>query len=66
MASGEGRVLVIRVWIETDRSPSFRARVVSVSPDGDVVDLVGVTTSAEVVERWLRSWLSETTSPPAG
>jgi hypothetical protein len=56
-------VLVIRVWIEEDRSPSFRARVVTVSPDGERVDLVGVTTSADVVERWLRSWLADTTSP---
>lgn len=66
MASGEGRVLVIRVWAEPDRSPSFRARVVSVAPDGDSVELIGVTTSAGVVERWLRSWLAETASPPAG
>jgi hypothetical protein len=63
MASGEARVLVIRVWTETNRSPSFRARVVTVSPDGERVELVGVTTSADVVERWLRSWLSDTRSP---
>jgi hypothetical protein len=64
MASDEARVLVIRVWREPDRSPSFRARVVSVTPDGDRVEYIGVTTSAEVVERWLRSWLVEA-PPPA-
>jgi hypothetical protein len=64
MAQAQGRVLVIRVWTETDRSPAFRARVVSVSADGERVELVGVTTSAETVEGWLRSWLEEA-SPPA-
>jgi hypothetical protein len=64
MTQAQGRVLVIRVWSETDRSPAFRARVVSVSPDGDRVELVGVTTSSETVERWLRSWL-EQPEPPA-
>jgi hypothetical protein len=63
VAQAQGRVLVIRVWTETDRSPAFRARVVSVSSDGERVELVGVTTSVESVERWLRSWLEEPAAP---
>lgn len=55
--------MVIRVWSEPGRVPSFRARVVSFGPAGDPVDHVGVTTSADVVEDWLRTWLEEAASP---
>ncbi len=64
MASGHERVMVIRVWKEPGREPSFRARVVSLGPPGEPVEHVGVTTSIDVVEHWLRSWLDGTMRPP--
>lgn len=62
--AGHERVMVIRVWTEPGRIPSFRARVVSLGPPDEPVDHVGVTTSAEVVEDWVRSWLEEAGDPP--
>lgn len=64
MASGHERVMVIRVWSEPGRVPSFRARVVSLGPPGEPVEHVGVTTSVDVVEHWLRTWLDDTGRPP--
>jgi hypothetical protein len=59
MASGHERVLVIRVWCEPGRDPSFRGRVVSFDRPGEPAEHLGVTTSPEVVETWVRRWLRE-------
>ena len=63
MASGLERVLVIRVWDEPGREPSFRARVVALGPPGTPVEQFGVTTSPEIVEGWLRAWLADIAGP---
>lgn len=59
MATGPERVMVIRVWKEPGREPALRARVVALGLPGTPLEHFGVTTSTEVVEEWLRSWLRE-------
>jgi hypothetical protein len=57
MASGHERVLVIRIWREEGRDPSFRGRLVSFDLSGEPAEHLGVTTSPEVVEAWVHDWL---------
>ena len=64
MASGRERVLVIRVWREAGRDPSFRGRLVAFDRPGEPAEHLGVTTSPAVVEMWVRRWLRAGDPPP--
>jgi hypothetical protein len=50
------RALVIRVWAEPGREPTFRARLIAVGPSDGGYDLGVVTSEDAVIER-LRNWL---------
>jgi hypothetical protein len=63
MASGPERVMVIRIWSEPGRDPPFRARVVVLGSPDTPPQTLGVTTSVEVVEAWVRGWLDDRARP---
>jgi hypothetical protein len=54
----EVEVVVIRVWCEPDREPSFRARVLTIGDSLERVDVVGVASSVDETLGLVRDWLS--------